>query len=100
MSIGVLGGGLLRKSAPPPQQMHKASGGRPVPGLQGGVRVAQLVGQLLQPDVVEPVQVVGLAVLIESGGDDRCLRSGQGQAYVGYMAHPLAGLRCALRRGR
>ena len=35
--------------------------------------VAQLVGQLLQPDDVEPVQVVGLAVLIESGGDYRGL---------------------------
>lgn len=64
---------MLREIAQPPQQMHGASGGRPVPGLQGGVRVAQLIGQLLQPDVVEPVQVVGLAVLVESGGDDRCL---------------------------
>lgn len=64
---------LAEESAQPPQQMHSASGGRPVPGLQGGVRVAQLVGQLLQPDVVEPVQVVGLAVLIERGSNDRSL---------------------------
>lgn len=76
------------------------SGGRSVPGLQGGVRVAQLVGQLLQSEVVDPVQVVGLAVLIESGGDNRCFGFGHVYVYVSYMAHPLAGLRCALRRGR
>lgn len=62
-----------------PRSRCNASCGRsPVPGLQGGVRVAQLVGQLLQPDIVEPVQVVGLAVLIERGGDDWCLGAGQG----------------------